>query len=122
MQTVVTHVLNFRKLSGKLEIELARTVSTHYNLDAGFELKTYATPPSTPALQIRGEIALFRQMLGVTVQAPFELPPQKCGRPYMPLDGVRRVNEQIRSISQGDPRQIRRLGTSVDDRSFRAHR
>ena len=24
---------------------------THYNLDAGFELKTYATPPSTPALQ-----------------------------------------------------------------------
>ncbi len=81
MQTVVTHVLNFRKLSGKLEIELGRTVSTHYNLDAGFELKTYATPPSTPALQIRGEIALFRQMLGVTVQAPFELPPQKCGCP-----------------------------------------
>jgi hypothetical protein len=37
MQTVATHVLNLRKLSGKLEIELGRTVSTHYNLNAGFE-------------------------------------------------------------------------------------
>jgi hypothetical protein len=59
MQTVVNHALNLRKLSGKLEIELGGTVSTHCNLGAGFELKTYATPPSTPGLQIRGEIARF---------------------------------------------------------------
>jgi len=56
---VVTHALNLRKLSGKLEIELGRTVSTHCNLDAGFELKTYATPPITRDLKFRGETALF---------------------------------------------------------------
>jgi hypothetical protein len=98
MQTVVTHALNLRKLSGILEIELGRTVSTHCNLDAGFELKTYATPPSTPVLQIRGEIALFRQMLGVTVPLTYELPlkllPQMCSCLKMPLDAVGRENSK----------------------------
>ena len=40
MQTVVTHVLNFRKLSGKLEIELGRTVSTHDPLQFGRRIRT----------------------------------------------------------------------------------
>jgi hypothetical protein len=52
------------------------TVSSHCNLGARFELKTYATPASMPALQIRGEIALFRQMLGVTCSHAFRVTPK----------------------------------------------
>jgi hypothetical protein len=52
-------------------------------LSTGFELRTYATPPITSGLNFRGETALFRRMLGVTVpltyELPRKLPPQMCG-------------------------------------------
>jgi hypothetical protein len=56
-------------------------------LGAGFELRPYVTPPITSGLQFRGETALFRRMLGVTVPLTYELPPSSrghcCPRPSL---------------------------------------